>query len=140
MERTIYQIILDGEEGFTHHIEAAMKRKVEWYKEHYPEKNPHYKKIKVDRNDLGLCFNTPEHITPKWEEQCSVGLVRVLRSGTRDGVEDTGTCFSCPKWIPMEKLDDIYSEQRVKSHRFKDIISELGKAEGKVNEEHTRRD
>lgn len=106
----IYQIILDGNEGFTTTEEEKMREKVEWYRDEYPEKEADYEEIEVEKSEMGLCFNFLEMV-PEWQNQCSAGIVRVMRSGTRDGIDDDGTCNSCPKFIPYEKLREMKNEQ-----------------------------
>lgn len=108
----IYQILLDGKGRFTDTVKERMERKIEWYRERYPDMDVDYREIEVDSEDIGLCFNYDFKMVPKWEGQCSVGLVRVGRSGTRDGIEDDCTCNSCPKFIPYTKLKEIYFDQQ----------------------------
>jgi hypothetical protein len=53
-----------------------------------------------------ICWNTHE-ITIKSRDNCSVGMVRKDRSGTRNGIKDDGLCNSCPYLIDEKEMYKI---------------------------------
>lgn len=105
-----YKIIIDGKFAFTIYDREVAEAKVDWYNENEPDKEIESERIEVPADEVGLCFNDLKPV-PEWCNECSVGAVRKMRSGTRAGFKDDGTCKTCPKFIPYYKLSEIYDRQ-----------------------------
>jgi hypothetical protein len=104
--------------------EEDMKDQVECRNE--PDDNDwFYEEIEIPDKDIGICWNnfphikTPSLVTTTGSPTCSVGMVRIERSGKRNKTDDIikdkddffdmfgGGCSECPYFISQIELDEI---------------------------------
>lgn len=104
-------------------VEEDMKKEVSFRNEDEEEPGWSYKEDEVPDGEMGICWNnfpnvnTPSLLTAEKEGPCSVGLVRIDRSGDRvrtDDVSNDGSgCSECPYFISYTQLTEIMKKQNM---------------------------
>lgn len=105
-------------------VEEDMKKEVSFRNEDEEEPGWSYKEDEVPDKEIGICWNnfpninTPSLLTAERESSCSVGLVRMDRSGNRKRTDDISEdalygCSQCPYFISYTQLTEIVKEQNM---------------------------